>query len=383
MCPGPSGGRPGIMVRWSSTARRSRRRSSPWRRCGAARRSVPRPWPHRHRPDHDDRDRRRRRHPTIPSVDDDARRRRRRRRRAPPRHHVEPRPRRRRHSAGAPAWAAFDEALSGRLIGSGDFAAAVAVAVHGEIVHSGEFGYRVPPPAAPDRRDPPASTDGAADVDHRDATTTIAAPSEPEPIEAGDRFRIASISKVITAIVVLQLVEAGQLGLDDPVGERLAAHVGVTITIRRLPPSRSASCSPTRGPAGYNNTFFGGGADRARRRRSRDCRVSHRAPGDLPLLELQLLPARSARRAGRRPTIRGRRHRPPARAAGHQGMRLAGTFDDDPAQVVHPSAPLRNYMEVLGAAGSWVATPSDIVTSWTRSTRRRRAGTRCRRRCSS
>ena len=43
-------------------------------------------------------------------------------------------------------------------------------------------------------------------------------------------------------------------------------------------------------------------------------------------------------------------------------MRLAQTFDDDPAQVVHPSAPLRNYMEVLGAAGSWVATPSDVVT---------------------
>ena len=43
-------------------------------------------------------------------------------------------------------------------------------------------------------------------------------------------------------------------------------------------------------------------------------------------------------------------------------MRLARTFDDDPGQVVHPSAPLRNYMEVLGAAGSWVATPSDIVT---------------------
>ena len=43
-------------------------------------------------------------------------------------------------------------------------------------------------------------------------------------------------------------------------------------------------------------------------------------------------------------------------------MRLAGTFDPDPAEVVHPSVPSRNYMEVLGAAGSWVATPSDIVT---------------------
>ena len=47
---------------------------------------------------------------------------------------------------------------------------------------------------------------------------------------------------------------------------------------------------------------------------------------------------------------------------GIEGMRLVGTFDPDPAEVVHPSVPARNYMEVLGAAGSWVATPSDIVT---------------------
>ena len=32
------------------------------------------------------------------------------------------------------------------------------------------------------------------------------------------------------------------------------------------------------------------------------------------------------------------------------------------SEVVHPSVPGRNYMEVLGAAGSWVATPADIVT---------------------
>ena len=47
---------------------------------------------------------------------------------------------------------------------------------------------------------------------------------------------------------------------------------------------------------------------------------------------------------------------------GIEGMRLATTYDPDPAQVVHPSAPFRNYMEVLGGAGSWVATPADVVT---------------------
>jgi D-alanyl-D-alanine carboxypeptidase len=43
-------------------------------------------------------------------------------------------------------------------------------------------------------------------------------------------------------------------------------------------------------------------------------------------------------------------------------MRLVKTFDADPAEVVHPSGIRRNYMEVLGAAGSWVATSADIVT---------------------
>ena len=59
------------------------------------------------------------------------------------------------------------------------------------------------------------------------APTSTAPPLvPPEPIEPGDRFRIASISKVITAIVVLQFVEAGQLRLDEPVGAALADQVG-------------------------------------------------------------------------------------------------------------------------------------------------------------
>ena len=40
---------------------------------------------------------------------------------------------------------------------------------------------------------------------------------------------------------------------------------------------------------------------------------------DLSILEPQLLPPRPADRGGRRPAVRGRRHGPPADAAGHQG----------------------------------------------------------------
>ena len=51
-----------------------------------------------------------------------------------------------------------------------------------------------------------------------------------EPTEVTDRFRIASISKTITAIVIMQMVERGELSLDQPVGQILLDHLGVAPT---------------------------------------------------------------------------------------------------------------------------------------------------------
>jgi hypothetical protein len=42
-------------------------------------------------------------------------------------------------------------------------------------------------------------------------------------------------------------------------------------------------------------------------------------------------------------------------------MRMAGTFDVRKGDVLHPSGAARNYMEVLGAAGAWIATAEDLV----------------------
>jgi D-alanyl-D-alanine carboxypeptidase len=48
---------------------------------------------------------------------------------------------------------------------------------------------------------------------------------------------------------------------------------------------------------------------------------------------------------------------------GIDGMRFAATFDDGPGpRVEHRSDAGRNYLEVLGAAGSWIASPTEIVT---------------------
>lgn len=258
------------------------------------------------------------------------------------------------------AWAAFDEALSDRLIGGGDYAAGVAVAVHGRIVHTADFGYRVPPPAAPDPVDPASTM--PSDASTSTSTTLVDA---ADPIEPGDRFRIASISKVITATVVLQLVEAGQIQLDTPIGDDLAALVGATIsdpnmasiTVRQL-------LSHTAGFPSYQGTFFGGRVESCPAVAQQGLSALLAAPPGTTYrysnLNFCLLGLLIEQVAGRpyESVVNDRLLEP----LGIEGMRMVKTFDPDPSEVVHPSAPARNYMEVLGAAGSWVATPSDIVT---------------------
>ncbi len=122
-------------------------------------------------------------------------------------------------------WAAFDASLNQSVLGGGSDAVSVAVAIDGEIVHTAAMGARVP------------DTVDAAD--------------------AADKFRIASISKPITAITVLQLVEEGLVGLDDPIGTIVADAVGVSapsagvadLTVRRL-------LTHTSGFAQYEGVFF-------------------------------------------------------------------------------------------------------------------------------
>lgn len=58
------------------------------------------------------------------------------------------------------------------------------------------------------------------------------------PVDAETRFRIGSMNKMFTAVAVLQLVEAGQLGLDDPMGKHLKDYpnrdAAARVTVRHL-----------------------------------------------------------------------------------------------------------------------------------------------------
>ncbi len=233
----------------------------------------------------------------------------------------------------AGAWDRFDQVVSDALVGRGDYAAGVAVSYRGELLHAAAFGSRSPGDAG-------------------------------DPVTVADRFRIASISKLPTAVVVLQLVAAGRLGLDDPVAPALAAALGVAlgderwagVTVRQL-------LSHTGGVPKYRDQFFGGVfsscPDAARYGLTRGL---DRPPGtahvysnlDYCLLGLLIehvtgLPYEQA--------VTDLLLAP----LGITGMRTVATHDPDPADVVHPSGEGRTYMEALGAAGAWVATPAHVV----------------------
>lgn len=91
--------------------------------------------------------------------------------------------------SGTPARADFDAAINGFLSSRGLRGASVAVAKEGRLVYARAYG---------------AMDDAGA------------------PVRVDTRFRFASISKVITAAAVLQLVQAGALSLDDSVLSLLA-----------------------------------------------------------------------------------------------------------------------------------------------------------------
>jgi D-alanyl-D-alanine carboxypeptidase len=86
------------------------------------------------------------------------------------------------------------------------------------------------------RGDIPAVVVGVAKSDGR---TWLGGSGTPEragsvAVSTDARFRIASITKVFVAVVVLQLVEEGKLQLDDPLSRHLPDYPTQGVTIRQL-----------------------------------------------------------------------------------------------------------------------------------------------------
>ena len=226
-------------------------------------------------------------------------------------------------------WAATDDYLLRRIIGGGSTAASFAISVDGEIIHTAAMGERT--------------------LSGSEAATTT------------DRFRIASISKVITAITVLRLVEQGLVGLDEPVGARIAAELGVEaqpgaadITVRQL-------LTHTSGFGQNENVFFGHQVGSCREAAAVGfSRSLAGTPGggyrysNMNFCVLGLL-------------VESLTGEPYEQAVyeqlltplGISGMRLASTYDPGPDEIEHRTSIGRNYMESLGGAGrGWRRRPT-------------------------
>ena len=227
-------------------------------------------------------------------------------------------------------WARFDDQLASRLVPA-NVSAAVAVMVDGQLVHESAFGRRV--------------ADGE------------------EPVEVTDRFRVASISKTITAITTLRLVEEGALTLDEPVGATITEHLGMasadpdaaSITVREL-------LSHTAGFPQHEGTFFSNGAtsctDAATKGLGRSVSAGNGFRySNMSYCVLGILIEAVTGKAYER--VVGEYLLTPL---GLAGMRLTSTYELGPDEVSHHPTPNRNFMETLGAAGAWNATPSDLVT---------------------
>ena len=233
-------------------------------------------------------------------------------------------------SAGSTGWAAFDANLDAALLINGNSAASVAVSIGGDVVHARGFGRRAP-----------LLNDEITDVE--------------------DRFRIASISKTITAITLLQLVEQGVVGIDEEVGQRVADHLGVVpsagarrLTVRRL-------LNHTSGFSKYDTQFFRKGADSC----DGAARIGMQrgaGGGGYTYSNMNYCVAGVLIEALTGDSYTAAAYEQVLTPLGLSGLRLANTFDPGPQEVLHATTAGRNYMETLGAAGSWIATPSDLVT---------------------
>ncbi len=163
---------------------------------------------------------------------------------------------------------------------------------------------------------------------------------------------------------MLQLVEAGELTLDELVGARLAGRVGVAIndpaiaavTVQHL-------LAHTSGFGTYQRTFFGGAAatceDAARTGLSGGLERPAGASYSYSNMNYCLLGLLVEDVTGE--SFEAVTQERFLRPLGIEGMRMVATFDPDPNEVEHPSIPGRVYMEALGAAGAWVATAEDVV----------------------
>jgi D-alanyl-D-alanine carboxypeptidase len=227
-------------------------------------------------------------------------------------------------------WTVFETGLERRLVPA-NVSASVAVMIDGQLVHQAAFGERVA---------------GGGDR-----------------VDIADRFRVASISKTISAIVALQLVESGELALDGPIGDLIIDHLGVAVFDPDIPSTTLRELlSHTSGFPAHDAMFFSTGATSCVDAAAQGIARSVASGSGFRYSNMNFCVLGVLIEAVTGKTYERVVYERLLTPLGVSGMRMASTYDLGPDEVSHHPTPNRNYMETLGAAGSWNATPTDLVT---------------------
>ena len=195
-------------------------------------------------------------------------------------------------------------------------------------------------------------------------TFAASAAKSSRPVNADTNFRIASVSKILTAETVLKLVEQGLLQLDEPIVGLIADSFGLTvaderarnITIRQL-------LSHTSGISNFLKIFFDPGFyDQMGMLREALIVQLDSEPGstfkygnvNYVMLgkAIELVTGLSYQDATKKLVLT---------PLGLDSFRLVGTYEFGPNDALHAVSGNRTYMEQLGPAGAWVATAADVA----------------------
>ena len=184
------------------------------------------------------------------------------------------------------------------------------------------------------------------------------------PVNIDTNFRIASVSKILTAVTVLKLVEQGLLQLDEPIVGLVADTLGLpladgrarNITIRQL-------LSQTSGISNFLKVFFDAGTyDQMGMLTEALGETLASEPGSTfkyGNVNYVLLGKAIERATGL--SYQDAVQQIVLAPLGLQSFRLVGTYEFGPSDALHAVSGSRTYMEQLGPAGGWVATATDVA----------------------
>jgi D-alanyl-D-alanine carboxypeptidase len=184
------------------------------------------------------------------------------------------------------------------------------------------------------------------------------------PVNIDTNFRIASISKILTAETVMKLVDQDLLQLDEPIVGRIADTFGISVADERARNITTRQLlSHTSGISNFLKIFFDAGFyDQMGMLTEILGQSLATEPGstfkysnvNYVLLgkAIELATGISYQDAVKELVLN---------PLGLNSFRLVGTYEFAPSDALHAVSGNRTYMEQLGPAGAWVATATDVA----------------------